>query len=130
MRFEIRFLYSLKLSYFYLTEPIYLRSDRYLIPNEYVNLFLNIDSNQLRFSIDNETVLAEEFNPNDSINDLRLHTPLYVGGYDKKLIILPENVVVRNGFHGCISKVRIFVLVYLVYILLIKKRKFSNIFFL
>lgn len=113
---------SLKLSYFYLTEPVYLRSDRYLIPNEYINLFLNIDSSQVRFSIDNETALAEEFNPTDSINDLRLHTPLYVGGYDKKLIILPESVVVRNGFHGCISKVRIFVVVYLVNIFFIYKK--------
>lgn len=38
-------------------------------------------------------------------SDLILRTPLYVGGYDKRLIKLAPGVGVRESFRGCISEV-------------------------
>lgn len=39
---------------------------------------------------------------------LNLHTPLYVGGYDKHNIKVNEGVQVYSGFNGCIGEVRFF----------------------
>lgn len=36
---------------------------------------------------------------------LNLHTPLYVGGYDKHVIKVNDGVQVFSGFDGCISDV-------------------------
>lgn len=63
-----------------------------------------MDAAQVMFSV-GDTTVAEEYNPGET-SDLRLLTPLYVGGYDKQIITVPEDLLVKDGFHGCISMVR------------------------
>lgn len=70
-----------------------------------MTLSFNIDSSEVQFNVANETTIVEKFNPNDGMNDLRLHTSLYIGGYDKKAIKLPEEIFIKTGFYGCISAV-------------------------
>lgn len=89
---------------FHITEDVTLRSNYYLVHNEEVTLNVTMDAAQVMFTIGGVTV-AEEFNPGAESADLRLLTPLYVGGYDKRIITLPEEVPVKIGFHGCVSMV-------------------------
>lgn len=39
---------------------------------------------------------------------LNLHTPLFIGGYDKRTIRINDGVHVAAGFEGCISDVSTF----------------------
>ncbi|XP_065222037.1 basement membrane-specific heparan sulfate proteoglycan core protein isoform X4 [Planococcus citri] len=80
-----------------------LRSDHYLVPHEEVQVNITMTAAQAMFSVGNAPAVAQEFNPRAESAELKLYTPLYVGGYDKYLTKLPDDLLVRNGFHGCIS---------------------------
>lgn len=82
-----------------------MRSRKYLVHNEAVNINVTMDSSQVLFTVGNDQTQAEVYNAIDEMPDLKLFTPLYVGGYDKRKIILPQDLPVKSGFHGCISMV-------------------------
>ena len=83
-----------------------------MVPNEEVEMNVTLSAAQVMFSVGNAPTVAEEFNPRAETAELKLSTPLYVGGYDKNITKLPVDLLVRNGFHGCISMVRLYFLFY------------------
>lgn len=86
-------------------EAVILQSNHFLVPGEYVTVSLAIDSSQVQFGVANESTIAKEFNPTNDISDFKWHSTMYVGGYDKKSTVLPEDLPVKTGFYGCISSV-------------------------
>lgn len=56
----------------------------------------------------NESTIAEEFNPTNEISDFKWLSKIYIGGYDKKSTVLPEDLPVKTGFYGCIASVSVY----------------------
>lgn len=67
---------------------------------------MSIDASNAKLGIDSE-MKESEFNPTNEIVNIKLHTLLYIGGYNKKLITLPEELRGRMGLNGCVSSVSI-----------------------
>ncbi|KAK7602792.1 hypothetical protein V9T40_006766, partial [Parthenolecanium corni] len=88
-------------------QAVILQSNHFLVPGEYVTVSLAIDSSQVQFGVANESTIAKEFNPTNDISDFKWHSTMYVGGYDKKSTVLPEDLPVKTGFYGCISSFEI-----------------------
>lgn len=82
-----------------------LRSNRELLPGEWVTVTLARDLREARLSVDGEPVVTQRIH--GSSKPLNLQTPLYIGGYDTQKIRLAPGMNVDQGFTGCISEVLI-----------------------
>lgn len=83
------------------SDPVILRSNVEIRPNEVVTLTANRERLESRLSVNDEEPVYDYHR----IPGLSLKTPLYIGGYDKQKIKLSSYVGVENGFNGCISEV-------------------------
>ena len=80
-----------------------LRSNRELVPGEWVTVTLARDLREARLSVNGEPVVTQRIH--GSSKPLILQTPLYVGGYDSQKIRLAPGMNVDQSFTGCISEV-------------------------
>lgn len=82
--------------------PVVLVSPKPLIPNDWLEVNLRRIGASVEMKI-NITDVVQGKLPSEKRN-LKLETPLFIGGYDDS-IILNENVGVTGGFNGCIKDV-------------------------
>nr|CAD7195790.1 unnamed protein product [Timema douglasi] len=83
--------------------PAIIRSEREIIPGEWVTVLAGRNSRSGHLSINNDPAVSG--NAPGTTKGLNLRTPLYVGGYDKQRVHLAQGVGVDKGFRGCVSEI-------------------------
>lgn len=83
--------------------PVVIRSSKQLVPNEWVAVSVSRQAGEGKLVVNGEPAVTGR--TQGSHKPLKMHTPLYVGGYDKERININPGVGVEGGFNGCISEV-------------------------
>lgn len=87
--------------------PAIIRSETPLKPNEWTEISVGRSKNGVGFlQVGNGAEISEP-RLTARAQSIFLKTPLYIGGYDKR-ILLNQGLEVSRGFDGCITGVRYF----------------------
>ncbi|KAK9500538.1 hypothetical protein O3M35_001785 [Rhynocoris fuscipes] len=83
--------------------PIVLRSDRRVIPGQWANIVIEMDSRELKLIVNGATS-SRSVTPGDERN-LRISGFIYIGGNAKWT--MHPSVRVRDGFRGCVKSINV-----------------------
>lgn len=82
-----------------------LKSSKQLVDNEWIDILIQRNKKEALLTIDNiETVAGRSSGKNIGLN---IHTPLYVGGFNRSKISLPNSLAQITHLNGCIRQLEI-----------------------
>lgn len=83
--------------------PTIIRSNKEVTPNQWVAVTASRTLSEGRLVVNGDApVVGRSIGNHKALN---LHTPLYVGGFDRQHVRISEGVGVDEGFNGCIAEV-------------------------
>lgn len=92
-----------KCVYFFLgLRPIIIRSEKPVVPHKWTEITVGRRSAEGYIQIDKEPEVTGKWT--GTVRSMYLKTHLFIGGYDKR-ILLNRGVDVNRGFDGCVSGV-------------------------